>query len=137
MSNRFKKALRLGSCIFLLIAGLQMKAAAKNYPSFPIRSLATDSVSLKTIDSLVVDPGYTIFRLADTTTLRFHFTVKTPGGSIFNSGNLPSDFIISAGFIAFFDADRIAMLLIDKLKAGETQPRITTDDLSKNGIPQQ
>jgi hypothetical protein len=146
-----RMAIAFGTCFLLCLNTIQAKTPVLSPVSeFTVAQFAwniqdnhlsgylkSDTANFQLTDSVVVDAAYKILLFSDNALLRFHFSVINANGSVTKSADITSDFSISTGFISLFDARRIALVWIDKQKAGESTPGITKADLDSNSIPQQ
>jgi hypothetical protein len=124
----------LAICVSSLIS---QKAMATPLPLGKNSNVAYLDTAVKTpIDSVTVDPDYKIIVQSETVSLRFHFTISKGGSPAKSSAAFAADFDISKGFIAIYDAKRVALLLVNKAKAGNGVPSITKAELAANNIIQ-
>ena len=100
-----------------------------------VRMGILDSTVLKPMDTVHIAPDITIVLKADNTNLRFHFSITQGNSATLNSADISADFTISNGFIAVVDAKRVALLVADKLKAGDAHPSLTKTELTAQHIP--
>lgn len=129
----------IGICLFCSLISLETSAAPHSATSgsdkHPV--VAPDSMILKTVDTILVAPDFKILLQADDTQLRFHFTITKKGSADILSAGLVADFSVNKGFVAAYDATRVALLVVDKIKSGTANPGITKAELTSNNIPQQ
>jgi hypothetical protein len=121
----------------ICISGLvSQKAMATVLPASKNSNVSyLDTAVITPIDSVTVD-DYKIIVQAETPALRFHFTISKGGSPAKSSASFTADFDISKGFIAVYDAKRVALLLVDKAKAGNGLPSITKAELAAKNITQ-
>lgn len=113
------------------------KTMATTVPVSKNSKVAIVDTPVKTpVDTVTVAPDYKIVIQSESVTLRFHFTISKGSSPAKSSSAFTADFDISKGFVAFNDAKRVALLLVDKAKTGNGLPSITKAELAANNIPQ-
>jgi hypothetical protein len=131
--HRTVSAIALAICILSYFVPAKGIASEKNKSH---RNVFTQAEVLKNIDTVVVAPDFKIIKQVAITSHRFHFIIQKTGSADLASANITADFAIANGFVAAFDAQRVAKLVIEKIKAG-TAATITKAELTANRIPQQ